>query len=205
MRLFDSKETDSNYTFLYVFCRWRLEMYGLWWIVVHSIWTGGYSVWTTPIGVCWYNFEWWNNKRIKELADNKMQIETTRLLRQRIGYISLFRFFGYYYSFEYVRCIWEYYKYKIPYWWLILFGHSQMPCLAWLYKPLEYLHQVYFDNFILLSSVTTRGNTKLIPLELMVFRFGRSTSHHVHSFHYYFALPVSSLSSFFHKVLDNLV
>ena len=51
------------------------------------------------------------------------------------------------------------------------------------YEDLEYLI-ITNDNYLeILSNVTERGNLKLLPLELMDVRFGRSTFHHFESFH----------------------
>ena len=52
----------------------------------------------------------------------------------------------------------------------------------------------------LLSNVTKRGLLKLLPLDLIDVRFGRSTFIHSQSFHYYFALLMNMNHYFFHKV-----
>ena len=51
------------------------------------------------------------------------------------------------------------------------------------YEDLEYLKIVNIQYSEILSNVTERGYLKLLPLELMDVRFGRSTFHHFKLFH----------------------
>ena len=51
------------------------------------------------------------------------------------------------------------------------------------FEDLEYLNTINIQYSEILSNVTEQGLKKLVPSELMVVRFLRSTFHHFESFH----------------------
>ena len=55
--------------------------------------------------------------------------------------------------------------------------------VAWHFEVLEYLNTINIQYSEILSNVTERGYSKLLPLELMDVRIGRSTFIHFESFH----------------------
>ena len=74
------------------------------------------------------------------------------------------------------------------------------------FEDLEYLNTINIQYSEILSNVTERGYSKLLPLEVMDVRFGRSTLYHFKSFHYYFALSRNMMNHhFFHKVQNSRV
>ena len=71
---------------------------------------------------------------------------------------------------------------------LISIEHSRMDHhtkhqVARHFEDLEYLNTINVQYSEILSNVTERGYLKLLPLELMDVRFGRSTFNHFESFH----------------------
>ena len=66
---------------------------------------------------------------------------------------------------------------------LISIELSGMNKVARHFEDLEYLNTINIQFSEILSNVTERGLLKLIPLELMDVRFGRSTFIHFKSFH----------------------
>ena len=70
---------------------------------------------------------------------------------------------------------------------LISIEHAGMNQVDSYIENLEYLNTINIQYLEILSIVTTRGQRKLFPSELMDVSFGRSTIHYFKSFHYYFA------------------
>ena len=61
--------------------------------------------------------------------------------------------------------------------------HQYIHHVARHFEDLEYLITINIQYSEILSNVTERGEKKLIPLELMDVRLGRSTFYHFKSFH----------------------
>ena len=66
---------------------------------------------------------------------------------------------------------------------MISIEHSGMTEVDRYFEDLEYLNKINVQYLEILFNVTERGLQKLIPLELMVVKFGRPTFHHFQSFH----------------------
>ena len=58
---------------------------------------------------------------------------------------------------------------------LISIEHTRMKQVAWHFEDLEYLNTINIQYSEILSNVTTRGEKKLTPTEVIDVRFGRST------------------------------
>ena len=66
---------------------------------------------------------------------------------------------------------------------MISIEHSGMTQVARHFEDLEYLNTINIKYSEILFNVTEREYWKLLPLELMDVRFGRSTFNHFQSFH----------------------